>query len=67
MDITLLGNISKNIAVLGVAAYLTTQLTPFRHALNQSQYQLKDMKILLKTWLTLFIVKSRRMPLRLLI
>ena len=42
MDIALLGSIIKNIAVLGVAAYLTTQLTPFRHALNQSQYQFKD-------------------------
>jgi len=47
MDIALLGNITKNIAVLGVAAYLTTQLTPFRHALNQSQYQFKDKIVLI--------------------
>lgn len=36
----------KNIAVLGVAAYLTTQLPPFRRALNQSQYRLRDKVIL---------------------
>lgn len=47
MDIALLGSIIKNIAVLGVAAYLTTQLTPFRHALNQSQYRLKDKFVLI--------------------
>jgi len=47
MDITLLGNIIKNIAVLGVAGYLTTQLKPFRHALNQSQYQFKDKIVLI--------------------
>lgn len=47
MDIALLGSIIKNIAVLGVAAYLTTQLTPFRHALNQSKYQLKDKFVLI--------------------
>lgn len=47
MDIALLGSIIKNIAVLGVAAYLITQLTPFRHALNQSQYQLKDKFVLI--------------------
>lgn len=47
MDLALLGSIIKNIAVLGVAAYLTTQLTPFRHTLNQSQYQLKDKIVLI--------------------
>lgn len=47
MDITLLGGIIKNITVLGVAAYLTTQLTPFRRALNQSKYQFKDKIILI--------------------
>lgn len=47
MDINLLGNIIKNIAVLGVAAYLTAQLMPFRRALNRSQYRWKDKLILI--------------------
>ena len=47
MDIALLGNIIKNIAVLGVAAYLTAQLKPFRHALNQSKYRLEDKFVLI--------------------
>lgn len=37
----------KNIAVLGVAAYLTTQLPPFRRALNQSHYRWQDKVILI--------------------
>jgi LytS/YehU family sensor histidine kinase len=47
MDIYLLGSIIKNIAVLGVAAYLITQLPPFRRALNQSQYRIDDKIILI--------------------
>lgn len=46
MGIDLLGVVIKNIAVLGVAAYLITQLPPFRRALNQIQYSLRDKVIL---------------------
>ncbi|MDF2875590.1 MAG: histidine kinase [Sporomusa sp.] len=46
MDISLMEVVIKNIAVLGVAAYLTTQLPPFRRALNQFQYRLQDKVIL---------------------
>ncbi|WP_188398397.1 LytS/YhcK type 5TM receptor domain-containing protein [Sporomusa sp. GT1] len=42
MDTSLTEVVIKNIAVLGVAAYLTTQLPPFRRALNQSQYHWQD-------------------------
>ncbi|SCM82028.1 Signal transduction histidine kinase, LytS [uncultured Sporomusa sp.] len=40
-------DVIKNIAVLGVAAYLTTQLPPFRRALSQSQYRLRDKLVLI--------------------
>jgi LytS/YehU family sensor histidine kinase len=40
-------DVIKNIAVLGVAAYLTTQLPPFRRALSQSQYRLQDKIVLI--------------------
>jgi two-component system sensor histidine kinase LytS len=43
----LLDAVIKNIAVLGVAAYLTTQLPPFRRALSQSQYRLQDKLVLI--------------------
>ncbi|XER10122.1 Sensor histidine kinase BtsS [Sporomusa aerivorans] len=47
MYLGLLGDVIKNIAVLGVAAYLTTQLPPFRRALSQSQYRLRDKLVLI--------------------
>jgi LytS/YehU family sensor histidine kinase len=40
-------DVIKNIAVLGVAAYLTTQLPPFRRALSQSQYRFQDKLVLI--------------------
>ncbi|HML32702.1 LytS/YhcK type 5TM receptor domain-containing protein [Sporomusa sphaeroides] len=46
MDIGLM-DVIKNIAVLGLAAYLTTQLPPFRRALSQSQYRLRDKLVLI--------------------
>jgi len=45
--LSLMDDVIKNIAVLGVAAYLTTQLPPFRRALSQSQYRLRDKIILI--------------------
>lgn len=47
MYLDLLDDVIKNIAVLGVAAYLTTQLPPFRRALSQSQYRLQDKLVLI--------------------
>ena len=48
MYFSLMGDVIKNIAVLGVAAYLTTQLPPFRRALiSQSHYRLRDKIILI--------------------
>lgn len=47
MDIFLLGNVIKHIAVLGVAAYITAQLPPFRRALNHVQYKMIDKLILI--------------------
>lgn len=47
MYLDLLDDVIKNIAVLGVAAYLTAQLPPFRRALSQSQYRLRDKVILI--------------------
>ncbi len=47
MYLNLMDDVIKNIAVLGVAAYLTTQLPPFRRALSQSQYRLRDKVILI--------------------
>lgn len=45
-DLTLLGAVIKNIAVLGVGAYLTSQLKPFRRTLSHADYRMRD-KILL--------------------
>ncbi len=47
MNFSLMGDVIKNIAVLGVAAYVTTQLPPFRRALSQSQYRLMDKLVLI--------------------
>jgi LytS/YehU family sensor histidine kinase len=47
MDIFLLGSVIKNIAVLGVAAYITAQLPPFRRALNHVPYRINDQLILI--------------------
>lgn len=47
MYLSLMDDVIKNIAILGVAAYLTTQLPPFRRALSQSQYHLRDKIILI--------------------
>lgn len=47
MDQSLMEVVIKNIAVLGVAAYLTTQLPPFRRALNQSHYRWQDKVMLI--------------------
>ncbi|XER05748.1 Sensor histidine kinase BtsS [Sporomusa rhizae] len=47
VDISLMEIVIKNIAVLGVAAYLTTQVPPFRRALNQLHYRWQDKAILI--------------------
>ncbi|HWR45034.1 LytS/YhcK type 5TM receptor domain-containing protein [Sporomusa sp.] len=47
MYFSLMDDVIKNIAVLGVAAYLTTQLPPFRRALSQTQYRFRDKLVLI--------------------
>jgi LytS/YehU family sensor histidine kinase len=47
LDPSLLGSVIKNIAVLGVAAYITTQLSAFRRTLKHSEYRMRDKLVLM--------------------